>query len=120
MLYLLAVPLVLVSAGLLVVGGRGPRPLALHAAEAIWLPGVVVACLLTWSAWQGRAASESWDAFGVPLFVWPYSALIGGLGLAELLLLRGRRDRQARISRAVVSGYLVVLGGCTIVGAICL
>lgn len=120
MLYPLGVLLVTVSGVLLGVGGRGRRPLALHVAEALWLPGVVLAVYFTVIAWHGQGAGENWEAMPVLYLVWPYSVVIGVLGLVELVLLGGRRDRHARLSRAITSAYLIILAACSAIGAACM
>lgn len=112
MIYLIAPPLLLVSIALLLFGVRQGNAWALYVLKASWIVGLLVAFHFTFQAWKGSAYSENWEMIGVIIIVWPITGFVVIFAAAELFMLRGRRDRDARLCRSLaiaISSLLLAL-----------
>lgn len=109
MIYSLGPLLVLVSIALLTLGGRQGKPWALYVLKAIWVALAAIALFFTVEAWKGSAYSENWEMIGVIFIAWPISGFISLSAIAEMILLKGKRDRHARINRWLSAFFAVFM-----------
>ncbi len=109
MIYLAGLPLVLVSALLLVVGGVYGKPWALYSLKVIWFALSAIAVPFTLDAWKGSSYSENWEMIGVFVIVWPITGLVCLSVVAELFILRGKRDFHSRLCRTLAWFFAVLL-----------
>ena len=112
MIYIVGPPILLASIALLFIGVHWDKAWALYLLKASWIFGLMVAFYFTYQAWEGSAYSENWEMIGVILFVWPITGFVALLSAAEILMLRGKRNRHAKAFRflaTVISTLLIVL-----------
>ena len=121
MIYLAAVPLFLATVALLIMGAVYSKPWALYLLKTLWVVLCGVALFFTVAAWRESSYSENWAMIGVIIIVWPIAGFVCLSVLAELLLLRRKRDPHTRLCRTLallIASFLIVLSLSTLILAV--
>ncbi|SLM32035.1 membrane hypothetical protein [Desulfamplus magnetovallimortis] len=109
MLYSLALPLCLISIGLLVTGVIQEKHWRLYLLKLVWLILSIFAAYFAYEAWKGSIYSENWAMIGVIFIVWPISGFIFLSSALEIFLLRKKREYHARINKYLSLFFIIIV-----------